>query len=151
MGDDVLDKWDENKGELESEKSLKNYKLLHSANAYVVVESLLLALDRETDVTITGRVADPYLFLAPQLYYYGWELDDYKRLGQGTVIGHLLECGCQVSGGYFADTLQKSVPNIVDIGMPYAEIDKSGHATIKKADNTGGLIDLRTVKEQLLY
>jgi len=150
-GDDVLDKLDENEGVLESEKSLKNYQPLHSANAYLGVEALLPALETEADVIITGRVADPSLFLAPQVYYYGWELDDYKTLGQGTVIGHLLECGCQVSGGYFADTLQKSVPNIVDIGMPYAEIDKSGHATIKKADNTGGLIDLRTVKEQLLY
>lgn len=150
-GDDVLDKLDDNKLTLESETFLKNYQPIRSANAYLGVEALLPALETEADVIITGRVADPSLFLAPQVYHYGWEMDDYKTLGQGTIIGHLLECGCQVSGGYFADTMQKNVPDLANVGMPYADIDENGNAFIKKAENTGGLIDLRTVKEQLLY
>src|SRR5699024_2732835 len=122
-GDDVLDKLDDNELTLESETFLKNYQPIRSANAYLRVEALLPALEKEADVIITGRVADPSLFLAPQVYHYGWELNDYQTLGQGTIIGHLLECGCQVSGGYFADTMQKKVPDLKNVGMPYAEID----------------------------
>ncbi|MEI3605009.1 acyclic terpene utilization AtuA family protein [Pseudogracilibacillus sp. SE30717A] len=150
-GDSVLDKVDESWITLETGNPLSEYKPLLSANAYVGIEALLPALDSNADIIITGRVADPSLFLAPQVYHYGWSLSDYRKLGQGTVIGHLLECGGQVSGGYFADSMRKKVPNLAQIGFPYAEIGANGDAIISKAEGTGGIIDLRTVKEQLLY
>jgi len=102
-------------------------------------------------VIITGRVADPSLFLAPMVYEFGWELDDWHRLGQGTVVGHLLECGAQVTGGYFADGRYKKVENLADVGFPLAEIEADGSAVIAKLESSGGAVNLRTCKEQLLY
>src|SRR5699024_10474228 len=95
-----------------------------SANAYLGAESLLPALQSDANIIITGRVADPSLFLAPQIHYFKWSLDDYEKLGQGTVNGHLLECAGQVSGGYFADPDYKDVHNLAHLGFPYAEIDE---------------------------
>ena len=150
-GDDVLDKVDESYTTLETKLSLTKYGHLISANAYLGIDALIPALDSDADIIITGRVADPSLFLAPQVYHYGWSFNDYEKLGQGTVIGHLLECAGQISGGYFADSMRKRVPNLEKIGFPYAEIYPDGKTIITKAKGTGGLIDLRTVKEQLLY
>ncbi|MGH8364708.1 MAG: acyclic terpene utilization AtuA family protein, partial [Pseudomonas sp.] len=76
---------------------------LISANAYLGADGIIDALRAEADVVITGRVADPSLFLAPQMFEFGWAADDWQRLGRGTLVGHLLECAGQVSGGYFAD------------------------------------------------
>lgn len=150
-GDDVLDKLDKDDLALESGKRLQTYEPILSANAYLGIDAILPALESGADIIITGRVADPSLFLAPQVYHYGWEQDDYSLLGQGTVVGHLLECGAQVSGGYFGDTMKKKVPNLANIGFPYADIKPTGDASIKKVEDSGGLINLRTVKEQLLY
>lgn len=150
-GDDVLDKLDKDDLALESGKRLQTYEPILSANAYLGIDAILPALESGADIIITGRVADPSLFLAPQVYHYGWEQDDYSLLGQGTVVGHLLECGAQVSGGYFGDTMKKKVPNLANIGFPYADINPTGDASIKKVEESGGLINLRTVKEQLLY
>jgi hypothetical protein len=75
----------------------------------------------------------------------------WERLGRGTLVGHLLECGMQVTGGYFADPGVKDVARLADCGFPLAEVDGDGHATITKLEGTGGLVDRRTVKEQLLY
>ncbi len=96
------------------------------ANAYLGVEAILPALDEEPHVVITGRVADPSLFLAPMVHRYGWTLDDWQRLGAGTAIGHLLECTTQVTGGYFADPPYKTVPDIAYLGFPFAEVDADG-------------------------
>lgn len=150
-GDDVLDKLDETYMTLETGQSLSTYDPILSANAYLGIDALLPALDSDADIIITGRVADPSLFLAPQVHHYGWSQSDDEKLGQGTVIGHLLECGGQVSGGYFADSMKKHVRNLANIGFPYAIIDSNGDATITKAEDSGGLINLSTVKEQLLY
>ncbi len=121
------------------------------ANAYLGVEAILPALDREPHVVITGRVADPSLFLAPAVHRYGWKLDDWQRLGAGTAIGHLLECTMQVTGGYFADPPYKTVENIAYLGFPYAEVEPDGSGVITKLEGTGGLVSELTVKEQLLY
>ena len=150
-GDDVLDQIDRNSKIWEDNSKLSSYDPILSANAYLGVEALLPALESEADIIITGRVADPSLFLAPQVYHFNWSKEDYNKLGQGTINGHLLECAGQVSGGYFADGNKKNVNDMANIGFPYAEIDSNGQAIIKKAEKTGGLIDLRTVKEQLLY
>ena len=122
-----------------------------SANAYMGVGGILQALGGGADVIITGRVGDPALFLAPLIHEFGWELDDWERLGRGTVIGHLLECAGQVTGGYFADPGLKDVPNLARLGFPLAEVDETGAAIITKVAGSGGCINLATCKEQLLY
>lgn len=151
IGDDVSEKIDRNSKDWENNRKLLAYEPILSANAYLGIDALLPALESDADIIITGRVADPSLFLAPQVYHYNWSKEDYDKLGQGTVNGHLLECAGQVSGGYFSDGYKKHVDDIAHIGFPYAEIASNGRAIIKKVEGTGGLIDLRTVKEQLLY
>ncbi|MEW9677422.1 acyclic terpene utilization AtuA family protein [Lentibacillus sp. L22] len=150
-GDDVVDKIDKNATDWENNRKLSSYEPIISANAYLGIDAILPALETESNIIITGRIADPSLFLAPQVYHFKWSKTDYQRLGQGTVNGHLLECAGQISGGYFADGYKKKVENLAHIGFPYAEIDSDGRSIIKKVEGTGGLIDLRTVKEQLLY
>ena len=124
---------------------------LVSANAYLGIPPLLEALGRGAGVIITGRVADPALFIAPLVHEFGWGLDDWDRLGQGTVIGHLLECAGQVTGGYFADLERKRVPDLARLGFPLAEVGEDGTAVITKVPGSGGLVTLATCKEQLLY
>jgi hypothetical protein len=100
---------------------------------------------------VTGRVADPSLAVGPAMAHYGWAEDDWPTLGRATMAGHLLECGAQVTGGYFADPGFKEVPDLANAGFPIAEVAADGSFTITKAARTGGLVDARTVKEQLLY
>lgn len=124
---------------------------LISANAYLGVEGILEALRAEADVVITGRVADPSLFLAPQMFEFGWAADDWQRLGRGTLVGHLLECAGQVSGGYFADPGFKDVDDLARLGFPLAEIDADGEALITKVAGSGGRVSRATCTEQLIY
>lgn len=124
---------------------------LVGANAYLGIDAILPALDEGADIVITGRVADPSLFLAPIVHAYGWKSDDWPALGRGTLVGHLMECGMQITGGYYADPGQKDVPRLVDCGFPIAEVEKDGSAVITKLADAGGLVSARTVKEQLLY
>jgi hypothetical protein len=124
---------------------------LISANAYLGIPPLLEALSHDADIIITGRVADPALFLAPLVHEFGWDLDDWDRLGQGTVVGHLLECAGQVTGGYFADLGRKRVPDLARLGFPLAEVGEDGVAVITKVPDSGGMVSTETCKEQLLY
>jgi hypothetical protein len=121
------------------------------ANAYLGSEAIMPALEAGADVVITGRVADPSLFVAPLAHHFGWSLDDWPRLARGTVVGHLLECAGQITGGYFADPGFKDVDGLATLGFPLAEVGADGNAVIGKLGGTGGIVDLRTVKEQLLY
>ncbi|TXD93332.1 DUF1446 domain-containing protein, partial [Mitsuaria sp. TWR114] len=122
-----------------------------SANVYLGAEGIAEALWRGADVVVTGRVADPSLTVGPALAHFGWALDDWDRLAGATMAGHLLECGAQVCGGYYADPGFKDVPDLSRVGFPIARIDADGACTIFKADGTGGRLDTHTVKEQLLY
>jgi hypothetical protein len=122
-----------------------------SANAYLGVTPILDALNTGADVTLTGRVADPALFLAPMIHEFGWSMEDLNLLGQGTVIGHLLECAGQLTGGYFADPGFKDVPNLARLGFPIAEVAEDGSAILSKVDGSGGMITQATCTEQLLY
>jgi len=124
--------------------------LLVSANAYLGAAPIVEALGEGAQVIVTGRVADPSLTLAPLIHAFGWRHDDWVRLGRGTMAGHLLECGAQVSGGYYADPGFKDVPGPECIGYPIAEIGRDGGIVIGKARG-GGLVNRRTVTEQLLY
>lgn len=122
-----------------------------SANAYLGAEGIAAALIDGADIVVTGRVADPSLTVGPALAHFGWASDDWPRLARATMAGHLLECGAQVCGGYFADPGFKDVPDLAHVGFPIAEIDADGGCIVGKADATGGCVDERTVKEQLLY
>lgn len=124
---------------------------LISAEPYAGAEAIVQALDQGADIVVTGRVADPSLFLAPMMHHFGWRADDWARLGQGSGIGHLLECGAQVTGGYFSDPGYKDVPEPWNLAFPYADVREDGVAEIGKVSGTGGRIDLRTVKEQMFY
>ncbi len=122
-----------------------------SANAYIGAEAIADALVDGADIVVCGRVADPSLTVGPALAHFGWARDDWDRLGRATMAGHLLECGAQVSGGYYADPGYKDVPGLARLGYPIAEIDADGHCVITKPRGSGGRIDAHTVKEQLLY
>ncbi|MGZ5848768.1 MAG: acyclic terpene utilization AtuA family protein, partial [Ramlibacter sp.] len=122
-----------------------------SANAYLGAEAIAAALRAGAEIVVTGRVADPSLTLGPALAHFGWAPDDWDRLARGTMAGHLLECGAQVCGGYYADPGFKDVPDLAHVGFPIAAIDANGDCTITKADGTGGCVDTHTVTEQLLY
>jgi hypothetical protein len=124
---------------------------LISANAYLGADALLPALASGAGVVITGRVADPALFLAPLMHAFGWRADDWPMLGRGVLVGHLLECAAQVSGGYIADPGHFDVPNLHDVGFPLAEVQPDGTAVITKLDGTGGCVNRLTCTAQLLY
>jgi hypothetical protein len=122
-----------------------------SANAYLGAEPIVEALQHGADVVITGRVADPSLFVAPIVTAFGWTLDDWPRVGMATLAGHLLECAGQVTGGYFADPGAKDVPHLDRLGFPLAEITREGDLFVTKVPGSGGLVSTATCTEQLLY
>ena len=122
-----------------------------SAHAYLGAAPIVEALTLGADVVITGRVADPSLFVAPLMFHFGWHADDWARVGAGTLVGHLLECAGQVTGGYFADPGYKDVANLARLGFPLAEVAADGAAVITKVAGSGGLVTRATCTEQLLY
>jgi hypothetical protein len=122
-----------------------------SANAYIGAEAIADALDAGAQIVVAGRVADPSLTLGPALSHFQWPRNDWSRLGAATMAGHLLECGAQVCGGYFADPGFKDVPDLHLVGYPIVTLFDDGHCCVTKANNTGGLVSTATVKEQLLY
>ena len=150
-GDDVLDRLDLRTPALEDGVALAAHGEVVSANAYLGADAVLPALDTGADVVLTGRVADPSLFLAPLVHRLGWELDDWPKIAAGTLVGHVLECAGQVTGGYFADPGVKDVPDLAHLGFPCADVESDGTATIGKLPGTGGVLSTATVREQLLY
>lgn len=122
-----------------------------SANAYLGADVICRALETGARIVITGRVADPSLFLAPAMHHYGWRYDDWPRIAAGTAAGHLLECCAQVSGGCFADPGKKEVHDLARLGFPYADVSADGGISISKLEASGGRVDLATCKEQLIY
>lgn len=152
-GDDVLP-WLQQHGAplLDSAQDVRDLgDRLVSANAYLGADALLPALQAGADLVLTGRVGDPALFLAPLMHHHGWAADDWQRLAAGTVVGHLLECAAQVSGGYIADPGVFDVPDLQALGFPLAEVAADGSAAITKLPGTGGRIDRLTCTAQLLY
>jgi len=122
-----------------------------SANAYLGADAICRGLDTGARIVITGRVADPSLFVAPAMHHYGWSYDDWTRIASATAAGHLLECSAQVSGGCFADPDKKPVPDLARLGFPYADVAEDGRFWVGKLADAGGRVDLATCKEQLLY
>ena len=121
------------------------------ANVYQGAFEIAEAICAGAQIVVTGRVADPSLTLGPAIAHFGWGREQWDELAGATMAGHLLECGAQVSGGYFADPGMKDVPGLDNVGFPIAEIESDGSCIVSKASRTGGLVDERTVKEQLMY
>jgi hypothetical protein len=153
IGDDVLDACKD--GDLpimEFDGTIKQLgNRLLSANAYLGAGPMAEALEGGADVVITGRASDPALFLAPMIHAFGWAMDDWNLLGQGTVAGHLLECAGQITGGYFADPGFKDIPDLARLGFPIGEVSEDGSLVITKVEGSGGAVTAQTCKEQLLY
>lgn len=153
-GDDVADifRFQENPlfDNLETGESLLKIKSqLVTANAYLGAKPIVEALLKGADIVITGRVADPSLTVGACLAHYGWAWDDYDRLAGATIAGHLIECSTQVTGGISTNWLE--LPDPAYIGFPVAEIYPDGSCIITKPAQTGGLVNIAIVKEQLLY
>ena len=152
-GDDVLDVV--RQGNFRFEESGESVASIDtrivSANAYLGAAPIVEALANGADIVLTGRVADPSLFVAPLIHEFGWKMDDWAMLGQATVVGHLLECAGQVTGGYFADPGFKDVPNLARLGFPIGEVSADGSVVITKVSHAGGRVTEATCKEQLIY
>ncbi len=153
VGDDVLDACKaDDLPIMEFDGTIKQLgNRLLSANAYLGAEPMAQALTAGADIVITGRASDPALFLAPMIHAFGWAMDDWNLLGQGTVAGHLLECAGQITGGYFADPGYKDVADLARLGFPIGEVGEDGSLVITKVAGSGGAVTAQTCKEQLLY
>ena len=154
LGDDVLPQLDLAACQvIGTDYTLADYAdRIVSANAYTGAAGVIAALHTGARVVITGRTSDAALFLGPLAVHHGWDLDDdLDEIAQGLLIGHLLECGGQLTGGYYADGPDKKVPGLARLGFPYADVDREGTAIYRKLAGTGGRLDRSTVIEQLLY
>ena len=124
---------------------------LVSANAYLGADVICEALATGAPIVLTGRVADPSLFVAPMMHEFGWSTDDLPKIAQGTAAGHLLECTASVSGGCFGWPGKKDVPDLARIGYPFADVGADGSVTIGKTPDSGGRVDVMTCTEQQIY
>ncbi len=154
VGDDVADQVSRQPGLRLLDRDMPLEAILPrlaSANAYLGADVVRDALATGAHVVMTGRVADPSLFLGVALHHHGWAHDDLPRLAAGTIMGHLLECSAQVTGGYFADPGKKDVPRLAELAYPYADLAHDGELHIGKPAGSGGRLDRMTCTEQALY
>ena len=155
IGDDVLNKIDNymNQPLMETGKLLGTIKdTIVNANAYIGCESIVEALKNNADIVITGRAADPSLTVGPCVYEFEWKMNDWDKLGCATVAGHLMECGGQATGGYYANPgYKEDVPEPWKLGFPLCNIYENGDIEITKVEGSGGIVTEGTIKEQLLY
>ena len=152
-GDDLRPRIDEMRArdirEMFSGQALPEDLPISSMNAYFGAFPIAAALHAGADIVITGRVVDSALSLGPLIHEFGWSAGDYDRLAAGTLVGHLMECSTQVTGGTFTDW--ELVPNPADIGNPIAECRPDGSFVVTKPKGTGGLVSIGTVAEQMVY
>lgn len=155
-GDNVVDRLDElaAKGytfrDKESGLNLNDVRdRVLFASVYLGARPIKAALDMGADVVITGRTTDTAQFLGPVLHEFGWPEDDWDRLAQGIILGHIMECSGHATGGNFTGWAE--VPELWNIGFPVAEVYEDGTFVVSKPPGTGGMVTERTVKEQFLY
>ncbi|KAK7292643.1 hypothetical protein RJT34_15494 [Clitoria ternatea] len=134
----------------------KSYIMEGGLSTYLGAAPIVCCLEKyQPNVIITSRIADAALFLAPMVYELGWNWDESEHLAQGSLAGHLLECGCQLTGGYFMHPGDKyrdmSFPQLLYISLPFAEICSDGQVCVAKAEGSGGVLNFNTCAEQLLY
>lgn len=134
----------------EAPLDLANTEIL-AANVYLGAAPIAEALDQNPHIVVTGRVTDSALALGPLMQHFGWAADDWDKMAAGVLAGHLLECGSQITGGYHADPGRKNVSRLAEIGFPIAEVEQDGSLVVTKPEGTGGVVNTRTVKEQILY
>lgn len=151
-GDDLMSRKDEFRaqGLTEMSTGAPFPEKLASINAYLGAFPIASALNAGADIVITGRVVDSATALGVLIHEYGWSPEDYDRLAMGSLAGHLIECGCQVTGGNFTDW-QQTCDDWADMGYPIVECQEDGQFVITKAQDTGGLVSPLTVAEQLIY
>lgn len=156
-GDDILPRLDEflengvaitNMDTGESLASIRDK--VQSANVYLGAQPLVKALDKGANVVIGGRLTDTGLTLAPLMHEFGWTFEDWDKVAAGTIAGHIIECGGQCSGGNCQYDWE-AIPDLADIGFPIVEAQASGEFVITKHENTGGRVNIQSIKEQLLY
>ncbi|WP_182005190.1 acyclic terpene utilization AtuA family protein [Acinetobacter lactucae] len=151
LGDDLLAKHEQlkqqNIQEMFSGEALPEQ--VASSNAYLGAVAIRDVLNLGADIVITGRVVDSAVVLAPLLHEYQWSLDDYDKLAQGSLAGHVIECGAQCTGGNFTDW--QLVQGFDNMGFPVVEVSEDGSFIVTKPKGTGGLVSTATVAEQIVY
>ena len=155
-GDDILERLPEITAGGESLSNLDNgaplsdvQDRISSANVYIGAQPMVEALEQGADIIITGRASDPSLVVAPLVYEFGWSMDDFDKLAAGTIMGHIMECGAQCTGGNY--TNWHKVDNFANIGYPICEAKADGSFVVTKHDDTGGIVNIETITSQLLY
>lgn len=156
-GDDLLDRLDdlaaagEPFANMDTGAPLSEVRSeVRSANAYLGMTSIVKALDEGATIVITGRVTDTGLTLGPLVHEFGWSFDDWDLIAAGTIAGHILECGAQSSGGNLLRDWRK-VKRLEDVGFPLIEAEADGTFTVTKHPGTGGVVNVASVTEQLVY
>ncbi len=156
-GDDILERLDEfaEKGieitNMETGEPLSAIRdRVQSANVYLGAEPLVEALNQGAQIIVGGRLTDTGLTLAPLMFEFDWKFDDWDKVSAGTIAGHIIECGGQSSGGNCQYDWQ-NIPDLANIGFPIVEASPNGEFVVTKHENTGGRINIQSIKEQLLY
>lgn len=156
-GDDILPRLDEllaaghQMRDMDTGRPLSDIRdQVVSANAYIGMAPVVEALDRGADIVVTGRVTDTGLTLGPLVHEHGWSPEDWDRIAAGTIAGHIIECGAQASGGNLLKDWEK-VKGLADPGFPIVEVAEDGSFVVTKHPNTGGVVSVASVSEQLVY
>jgi len=151
-GDNVISKKSdyENSGIKELATGSNMPPMFLSMNAYLGAPGIVTALQSGADIIITGRVVDSAVVLGAMVHEFGWQWNDYDKLSQGSLAGHIIECGAHCTGGNFTDW-ETVKDGFDDMGFPIVEVSSNGSFFVTKPENTGGIVSIATVSEQLVY